>query len=134
MQAIKHGESVLLTCVVANTVDVPEVFSVFGEEAHSSVIGHGVRQVPCQASDVDGIIGGGTTQQELVFHPVSLVPGVNQLHMQNRVSLHGQAVDLSQAQPVLLCNTNGSLSASRLFIFVGRFLLMSIVYVFSLER
>ena len=61
MQALKQGGSVLLTCVVANAIDVPEIFSVFGEEAHSSVIGHGVRQVPSQVFDVDGIIGGGTT-------------------------------------------------------------------------
>ena len=83
MQEIKHGGAVLHTCVVVNTVDVPEVFSVLGGEACSSVIGHGVRQVPSQASDVDGVIGGRTTQQELVFHPAPLVPGVHQLHMQD---------------------------------------------------
>lgn len=54
----------LFTCVIASAVGVSEVviISVFSGEYHARAVGHGIRQVTREVTDLEGVVLGGTLQ------------------------------------------------------------------------
>lgn len=78
------------------------VVSIPGGEPHAGVVGHGVRQVPRQVAEVQGVVGGRTPQGDLVLRPAPLISPVLQVDTEDGGSrLAYEAVDLPQTEPEL---------------------------------
>lgn len=104
------------TCVVVGAVGalVLVVVSVLGGEHHSAVVGHGVGQIPGRVRQVDGVVAVGTLQGEGVLDLAFALFPVLQLDVEEGVSLSGQRVDPSQAQPELPWSTRRKAHTSTL--------------------
>lgn len=76
------------------------------------MVAHGVGKITRQVGEVEGVVGLGSLQGELVLYRPPLLLPVLQLNTQDRFTLTSKAVDLPQAQPELSCDADKSIRLS----------------------